>query len=221
MLWNGLSLQVICDQNNSYELEAFQNDIAYCRVVRKWVRKKYKFYVQIVFKGIPPAKRNKETGHFKRTTGSGDVGLDIGLSTLAIVSEKKVKLLVLADRVRSFESEKRLLLRKMDRSRRAMNPSYFNPDGTVESIRNKEWQKSKHYLSYQGKLREIYRKQAAVRKYQHECLANEIVAMGDKIYVETMNFETVTEDASGRTIEYSRSYFRGDKTSFVIERSYS
>lgn len=33
--------------------------------------------------------------------------------------------------------------------------------------------------------------------------------------------ETVTEDASGRTIEYSRSYFRGDKTSFVIERSYS
>lgn len=121
LLWNGLSLQVICDQNNSYELEAFQNDIAYCRVVRKWVRKKYKFYVQIVFKGIPPAKRNKETGHFKRTTGSGDVGLDIGLSTLAIVSEKKVKLLVLADRVRSFEGEKRLLLRKMDRSRRAMN----------------------------------------------------------------------------------------------------
>lgn len=99
-----------------------------------------------------------------------------------------MKLLVLADRVRSFEGEKRLLLRKMDRSRRAMNPSYFNPDGTVKSIRNKEWQKSKHYLSYQGKLREIYRKQAAVRKYQHECLANEIVAMGDKIYVETMNF---------------------------------
>lgn len=33
--------------------------------------------------------------------------------------------------------------------------------------------------------------------------------------------ETVTKDASGKTIEYSRSYFRGDKTSFVIERSYS
>ncbi|MFK3988151.1 hypothetical protein [Exiguobacterium mexicanum] len=200
MLWNGLSLQVICDQNNSYELEAFQNDIAYCRVVRKWVRKKYKFYVQIVFKGIPPAKRNKETGHFKRTTGSGDVGLDIGLSTLAIVSEKKVKLLVLADRVRSFEGEKRLLLRKMNRSRRAMNPSYFNPDGTVKSIWNKEWQKSKHYLSYQGKLREIYRKQAAVRKYQHECLANEIVTMGDKIYVETMNFLDLAKRKKNTTV---------------------
>ena len=33
--------------------------------------------------------------------------------------------------------------------------------------------------------------------------------------------ETVTEDASGKTIEYSKSYFRGDKTSFVIERSYA
>lgn len=26
LLWNGLSLQVIYDQNNSYELEAFQNE---------------------------------------------------------------------------------------------------------------------------------------------------------------------------------------------------
>jgi len=32
--------------------------------------------------------------------------------------------------------------------------------------------------------------------------------------------ETVTEDQGGQIIEYSRSYFRGDKTNFVIERSY-
>lgn len=32
--------------------------------------------------------------------------------------------------------------------------------------------------------------------------------------------ETVAEDDNGNKVEYSRSYFRGDKTNFVIERNY-
>lgn len=32
--------------------------------------------------------------------------------------------------------------------------------------------------------------------------------------------ETIAEDATGRKVEFSRSYFRGDKTNFVIERNY-
>lgn len=32
--------------------------------------------------------------------------------------------------------------------------------------------------------------------------------------------ETVAEDATGKKVEYSRSYFRGDKTNFIIERNY-
>ena len=32
--------------------------------------------------------------------------------------------------------------------------------------------------------------------------------------------ETVAEDKGGAKIEYSQSYFRGDRTNFVIERYY-
>ncbi|WP_077328642.1 GntR family transcriptional regulator [Virgibacillus siamensis] len=32
--------------------------------------------------------------------------------------------------------------------------------------------------------------------------------------------ETVAEDSTGKKVEYSRSYFRGDKTNFMIERNY-
>jgi len=32
--------------------------------------------------------------------------------------------------------------------------------------------------------------------------------------------ETIAEDEQGKIIEYSRSYFRGDKTTFLIERNY-
>lgn len=37
-------------------------------------------------------------------------------------------------------------------------------------------------------LKELYRKQADIRKYQHECLANYIISFGNKVYVEKMNF---------------------------------
>lgn len=51
------------------------------------------------------------------------------------------------------------------------------------------WNKSNHYIKYQNKLKELYRRQSDVRKYQHECLANKIISLGDNIYVEKMNFQ--------------------------------
>ena len=78
----------------------------------------------------------------------------------------------------------------MDRSRRATNPENYNEDGTGKKQGNPKvtWNKSNHYIKYQNELRELYRKQAAIRKYQHECFANYIVSLGNKVYVEKMNF---------------------------------
>ena len=201
LIWNGLNIPIVIDWNNPYEYQAMQSEISYCRIVRKFVRNKYKFYVQVVFKGIPPTKFNKETGEIKHTLGKGDIGLDIGTSTIAISSNTDVKLLILADKVQNIEDEKRRLLRKMDRSRRATNSENYNEDGTVRKQGNKKvfWNKSNHYVKYQNQLKELYRKQADVRKYQHECLANYILFLGNNVYVEQMNFaelqkkETKTE----------------------------
>ena len=167
-----------------------QCDICYNRIIRKYVRNKYRFYVQVVFKGNPPVKVNTETGEIKHCIGNGDVGLDIGTRTIAISSQTDVKILELADRVQNIENQKQKLLRKMDRSRRATNPDNYNENGTVKKLGNKKvrWNKSNHYIKYQNKLRELYRKQADIRKYQHECLANYIVSLGNKVYVEKMNF---------------------------------
>ena len=191
ILWNGLTIPVIIDYNNYYENQALKSEIAYCRIIRRFVRKKYKYYVQIIFKGTPPIKVDNETGEVKHYIGDGDVGIDIGTSTIAYSSATDVKILELADKVQNIENEKRRLLRKMDRSRRATNPDNYNDDGTIKKQGNKKvlWNKSNHYLKYQNQLKELYRKQSAVRKYQHECLANEIVSLGDNIYVEKMNFQ--------------------------------
>jgi hypothetical protein len=168
-----------------------QNDIAYCRIVRKFVRSRYKFYLQIIFKGITPTKINKETGGIKHQLGSGDVGLDIGTRTIAISSYTDVKIFELCNRVQNIENQKRLIQRKMNRSKRTMNPDNFNKDGTIKKRGNKKvkWVKSNHYIKLQNKLKELYRKQTDIRKYQHECLSNEIISLGDNIFVETMNFK--------------------------------
>lgn len=190
ILWNGLKIPVVINHNNYYEYQALEADIAYCRIIRKYVRNKYKYYVQIVFKGNPPAKVDAKTGEIKHCIGQGDVGIDIGTSTIAYSSAADVKILELADKVQNIEKQKRRLLRKMDRSCRATNPNNYNEDGTIKKQGNKKvtWNKSNHYIKYQNELKELYRKQADVRKYQHECLANQIISLGNNIYVETMNF---------------------------------
>lgn len=191
ILWNGLKVSVIINYNNYYETQALKSEIAYCCIVRKFVRNKYKFYVQITFKGTPPLKVDNETGEVRHYIGVGDVGIDIGTSTIAYSSATDVKILELADKVQNIENQKRRLLRKMDRSLRTTNPDNYDEDGTIKKQGNKKvvWNKSNHYTKYQNQLKELYRKQVDVRKYQHECLANEIISLGDNIYGEKMNFQ--------------------------------
>ena len=166
LIWNGLKIPVVIDYDNYYEYQAMQCNICYNRIVRKYVRNKYKFYVQVVFKGNPPVKVNIETGEIKHCVGDGDVGLDIGTRTIAIASQSDVKILELADRVQNIENKKQRLLRKMDRSRRSTNPDNYNEDGTVKKQGNKKviWNKSNHYIKCQNELKELYMKASRYTK---------------------------------------------------------
>lgn len=191
--WIGLKIPVVIDFDNQYEAEAIRSNISYCRIVRKFIRGKYKYYVQIVFKETPPIKIDKNTGEIKGKIGKGDVGIDIGTSTVAYCSENTLKILELADKVRDMSAEKRRILRKMDRSKRMTNPNNFKIDGTVK--KGAKFRFSKKYMKLKFKLKDMFRKESDIRKYQHECLANEIISLGDKIYVENMNFQGLQKRA--------------------------
>lgn len=208
LIWNGLKIPVKIDYNNPYEYQALKDEICYCRIKRRFIKGKYKYYLQIVFKGVPPMKINKD-GEVKRHIGNGTVGLDIGTQTIAIVSNVDVKLLELADRVNDIEKEKRRILRYMDRSRRANNPDNFNEDGTIKKGKLK-WVKSNRYIKAQNKLRELYRKQADVREYQHQLLSNYILSLGNKIKVEEMNFKGL-QKRSKKTEKNDKGKFKRKK----------
>ena len=120
--------------------------------------------------------------------GSGRCGVDIGPSTAATVSETDCSLKVLAPEAESIEREQRILLRKMDRSRRVMNPDNYNPDGTVRKD-PKRWKKSNTYKETERRYQNLCRKRADIVKQSHEREANRLIAQADQFYVESMNFQ--------------------------------
>ena len=209
LIWSKLNVSVIIKRNDEYIQMALENKVKYCRILRKFIRGRYKYYVQLMLDGIPPIKINKETGEIKNTTGEGRVGLDIGTQTIAIASQYDVKLLELAPELElnNIEEEKRILQRKLDRQRRANNPSNFNEDGTIKKgirvdgkLAKLEWNESNRYIKTKNQLRELQRKQADIRKQSHEKLANYIIGLGNRVLAEDMNYKGLQARAKKTTI---------------------
>ena len=199
IIWNELNIPVIIKNNDLYAQKAIQDKVKYCRIVRKMIRGKYKYYVQLVMEGFPPIKYNSETGEIKNDIGTGNVGVDIGTRTIAFSSQYDVKLLELCPEVENIEKQKKKLLRKLDRQRRSNNPNNYNEDGTIKRGIKLEWIKSNKYIKTQNELKEIQRKQASIRKQSHEKLANYIISLGDRILVETMQFQGLQKRAKKTT----------------------
>lgn len=184
-----------------YQQEALKCGVKYCRIIRKWVGTKWKYYAQIVLEGYPPIKCDSN-GVAKHPVKQGRVGIDIGTQTIAFSCKDVCDLRVLAPSARaqakSLVNEIAATLRAMNRSRRATNPKYYNPDGTIKRLKRqhgqkqkREWKYSKRYYRLRAKLRNLYRKLADIRKMEHNILANELLAHGNKFVVEDMNYKAL------------------------------
>lgn len=195
---NSIKLKIrVRKPDTLYEQEMLKKEMKYFRVVRKWIKDEYKYYVQFTLVGEPVRK--------EREIGQGRVGIDIGTQSAAIVSEERVSLIELADRVNDNHRKLLALQRKMDASRRATNPDNYADDGTIRRGIRLKWVKSRRYERLAGAARELQRKNADIRKYQHTCLANEILRQGTEVYVEDMDFRSLqrrakqtTKNAAGR-----------------------
>jgi transposase len=188
-------------QTGWYQQEALKCGVKYCRIIRKWVSTKWKYYAQIVLEGYPPIKCDNN-GVAKHPVKQGRVGIDIGTQTIAFSGKDVCDLRVLAPAARaqakSLVNEIAATLRAMDRSRRATNPKYYNPDGTIKRLKRqhgqkqrREWKYSKRYYRLRAKLRNLYRKLADIRKMEHNILANELLAHGNEFVVEDMNYKAL------------------------------
>jgi hypothetical protein len=167
--------------------------VKYVRITRKVIRGKERFFAQLVCAGYPPINRNHENGERKYPLGEGRVGIDIGTSTTAIASSKKVFLKNLAENIKVIDSIDRSikrLKRKLDRSRRTMNPENFDEKGRIKKGK-KVWKYSHRYRKCKNQLKELYRKQSLYRKLSHQYEANRILTLGNTFFIEEMNFKAL------------------------------
>lgn len=183
--------------NDNYIKEALEHDVSYVRVIRMIGKTKDHYYAQVVFKGIPPKK--------KRVKGVGDVGIDIGTSTVAISSSHKVYIDELAKDVNPLKKELSRLERKLERSRRMTNPDNYNENGTIISEKCK-WYKSNHYKVLQRKKKYLSAKLQRCRKESHEKLANMVISLGDKFHIEKMEFKGLQKRAKETLVNENGKY---------------
>lgn len=168
-------------KNDEYEQEILRGKLVQNRILKKIQNGKEHFYLQMILRAEVAPRKYDTSDMF------GNVGIDIGTSTVAISSYYETKLEELAPGIDKKEKEIARLQRKLDRQRRANNPQNYNEDGTI--VRGKKtWTYSKKYYQTKNKLRKIKTKQAERRTLAHKTLANEIVGLGDRFVVEQMSF---------------------------------
>jgi hypothetical protein len=185
--------------------------VKYVRIIKRTVRGIVRYFAQLVCTGYPPVKRDRKTGKAKYSLGNGPVGTDIGTSSIAVSSSSKVLLKNLAGNIKKVEHaqrEIRLYNRKLDRSKRATNPQNFDEAGRIRKGK-KQWGFSKNYKKLKAQLKELYRKLALYRKLSHQYEVNRMVMLGDRFFVEEMNFKALQKRAkkaevSGKTGKYKK-----------------
>jgi transposase len=196
--WSGLKLKCQIDVNDEVVVHGLSCPVKYCRIIKHIFNRKTRFFVQLILEGKPLQKLNAK---------DKTVGLDIGPSTIAYVSDKYASLERFCDELKDKQKEIRRLQRKLERQRRVNNPQNYNTDGTIflffrqpfrklcrknKTIKKgkKTWNDSKRYLRTKTKLAELQRKLTAHRKTLHGNLANRIMIIGKHIKTEKLSYRT-------------------------------
>ena len=185
--WNGLKLKAIYDQKDPHGVQAFalQNPVKYCRLVRRTLNGKARWFVQLVIAGYPKWKN-------KNPIRQGKVAIDIGPSTIAAVSETDAFLEQFCANVPDLQKTIRRIQRAMDRSKRGSNPGNYHEDGTLKKPapgQRLQWVFTNGYLRLRARLKEMHRRLAAYRRTEHGKLANRVVALGSTVMAEKLSYK--------------------------------
>jgi transposase len=180
LYWSGLEIPCIINTDNDLITYGLNHKVKYCRIVRRNINGKNRFYLQLIQEGTPYQNP-------KNKIGSEEIGLDVGVGTIAMVADTKATLKQFCSELIPNQKKKRKLQRKLDRSLRATNPDNYNKNGTVK--KGKRFKKSNRYKTVSQDLAETDRVLAAHRKSLHGKDINEIIAMGTQIQTENVSYK--------------------------------
>lgn len=192
LVWGKLKIGVLLDKNDPVILHALNSPVKLCRVLRKRINGKLRWYIQLVCEGLPYVKP-------KNKIGEGVVGVDLNVSAAGLVSDSRASLEEFCTELDKKERDIKRLQRKNSRQLRANNPQNYEPDfkvrrGNKTVIKkgkvkkgSKKWNRSKRYLKIQLQKAEIQRRQQEHRKSLHGRLVNKVIRQGNHFKMEKVS----------------------------------
>src|SRR5260221_2452349 len=178
--WKGLVLPARLDPRDPVLAHGLACPVKYVRLVRRKLGERSRFYAQLVCTGTSYRKP-------QHALGTGVIGLDLGPSTIAVVSAHDALLQPFCPEVAPDAQALRRLERHLDRQRRANNPLNYDERGRVKTG-CKRWQVSARQRQVQARRRAVHRKLAATRKRSHGQLAHRVLALGSAFQVEHLAY---------------------------------
>jgi hypothetical protein len=192
----GLKLSLLYDPNDPIHTHSLASKIKYIRLVKRNFNGRIRYFAQLISQGKPYIKP-------KNIPQKGQIGLDIGPQTIAIVSNQKkyATLRVFADELNIQKKRKLKIQRSIARRLRFNNPEAYEKNRWIK--KDKHWHR-KQGKSIKGKratkrskslnkafdqLADISRRQAAHRKAQHGKMVNQILQKGNHIKTEKLSYK--------------------------------
>ena len=156
--------------------------IKYVQIQKSKIKGKFRYYLVIYLQGTPPSKH---------TVGTGVVGCDNGVSTLAYVSDSNLELVDLVPEkcLRMEESIKRLN-KQISRKLRLLNPDCYDKNNKV--VKGKKMTNRSNNLT--KLMNRVQKKQRKMRIYRNELqnkVCNELLTQGNIIQLEKMNIKSL------------------------------
>lgn len=143
----------------------------YVRLLWRQVRGRRRWYAQLMMDGLAPIKAS-----LAKRLAAPDAcgGLDIGPSTIAWVTPGGGDVVTFCAELDDAAGHVRRLQRRLDRQRRANNPTKFDAEG--RSKRSREpWVASARQRRTQDEIQAQHARQAGLRKTAHGRLANRML----------------------------------------------
>ena len=161
ILWKGLKLKPIYDLKDPHGVEAHALSclVKYVRLIRKKIKSRVRYLAQLVLEGKPLCKR---------ASPAAVVGIDLGPSTVAIVSANGIDLSMIT---LMKDKSSRVLQTKISRSR---------------EIHKKTTKRVRRLYTI---LAEVKRKEASSRKRMLGKKVNEILSYGHIIKIEKLSYK--------------------------------
>ncbi len=194
--WFKLDLAPLINLADPVIMHGLQASIKFLRLLRRKVRGRNRFYVQLVNEGRPYRKPSHKIG-------KAVVGLDLGPSTIAAVGDEMALLKQFCDELKRSHRKIKRLQRRIERQRRASNPDNYHKEKWVRSPTGKHWLKKKgkprkgcrHWVksrrqrANEQQLAELHRKEADHRKSLHGQLVNILLSWGKTFKTEKLSYK--------------------------------